>query len=161
MDRSSSSNRNRNRNSNRSDRLRRKVSQGQTSLGAQGQGAPCSPAGPVDRLPARLHTETHSLPSPVHPWPPKEAAAATRNEEPGGPLPNPTTLPPGGVRVRTLDTLERWEVQQARKVRGNCAHCGHSWRPRNPSTGVNRCPGCGTRGRVSYAHFDPDEGPES
>lgn len=70
---------------------------------------------------------------------------------------SPAAPPPGGVRARTqLQAVEQWEVANARKTRGNCRDCGHSWRPRNPSTAVNRCPGCGHRGTVTYVHHDAE-----
>jgi hypothetical protein len=48
------------------------------------------------------------------------------------------------------EIVAAYEVSQARKTRASCASCGHTWRPRNPSQRVNRCPGCGIRGRCSY-----------
>jgi hypothetical protein len=49
-----------------------------------------------------------------------------------------------------LEVLRRYEVDQASRMRGGCRACGHTWRVRNPSGKVNRCPGCGTRSQVTY-----------
>ena len=57
--------------------------------------------------------------------------------------------------VSEVQMMRDYEVAQAAKMRGGCNSCGHRWRPRNPSTAVNRCPGCGVRNQVSYQHLDP------
>lgn len=63
------------------------------------------------------------------------------------------------VEEQDVQAVEREEVMAARTLRGHCRACGHTWRPRNPSRGVNRCPGCGVRRRVSYkALRDPSKG---
>lgn len=54
------------------------------------------------------------------------------------------------IRENAVEVLRNWESQQARKQRGGCSSCGHTWRPRNPSINVNRCPGCQARGTVEY-----------
>jgi hypothetical protein len=53
-----------------------------------------------------------------------------------------------------LEVLRRYEVDQASRMRGGCRACGHTWRVRNPSGKVNRCPGCGTRNQVEYTRYD-------
>jgi|GEM_PF-4407081 len=50
------------------------------------------------------------------------------------------------------------EVRDARRRRGECSICGHTWRVKNPSPGVNRCPGCGIRGNVKYQTFSDEAG---
>ncbi len=53
-----------------------------------------------------------------------------------------------------LEVLRRYEIDQASRMRGGCRACGHTWRVRNPSGKVNRCPGCGTRNQVEYTRYD-------
>jgi hypothetical protein len=61
----------------------------------------------------------------------------------------------GGACVRTqLQLIHDWELRSASQIRGSCSSCGHSWKPRNPSPGVNRCPGCGRRGVATYVRHD-------
>ncbi len=60
-------------------------------------------------------------------------------------------------RKNLLEVRRDWELQQARKMRGECDDCGHQWRPRNPSHQTNRCPGCGLRGTVTFSHIDVSE----
>lgn len=56
-------------------------------------------------------------------------------------------------REKAIEVLRDYESRQARKQRGQCSNCGHTWRPRNPSINVNRCPGCNVRGTVSYSQI--------
>jgi hypothetical protein len=53
-----------------------------------------------------------------------------------------------------LEVLRRYETAEASRRRGECRACGHTWRVRNPSTKVNRCPGCGTRSQVTYTVYN-------
>ena len=67
--------------------------------------------------------------------------------------PNPRT---------SIAILRDWEIAQARKMRGGCNHCGHSWRPRNPSPRINRCPACQMRGTTTITVIEqPDKLPSS
>jgi uncharacterized OB-fold protein len=52
-----------------------------------------------------------------------------------------------------LEIVRAAEVAAAALMRGACENCGHAWRPRNPFPTVNRCPGCGIRGRVTYVRI--------
>lgn len=63
--------------------------------------------------------------------------------------------------ISELAARRAWEAIQARAMRGHCRDCGHSWRPRNPAATVNRCPGCGVRGRVNYARLSDQVDPAS
>jgi rubrerythrin len=55
-----------------------------------------------------------------------------------------------GRSVSELHQLREWERLQAQRSRGQCEECGHTWRPRNPSHTINRCPACGVRGSVTF-----------
>lgn len=59
-----------------------------------------------------------------------------------------------GMEKSELQTLREWEQNRARATRGFCSGCGHQWQPRNPNPTVNRCPGCGLRGTVTYTHIE-------
>ena len=52
-----------------------------------------------------------------------------------------------------LSALLETEVSLARRLRATCGLCHHGWKPRNPSTCLNRCPACGARGEVSYTRY--------
>jgi len=53
-----------------------------------------------------------------------------------------------------LDVIVAHELKQTRRMRAQCGICGHTWRPRNSSHAVNRCPGCMVRGHVTFAVYD-------
>lgn len=53
-----------------------------------------------------------------------------------------------------LDVIVAHELKQTRRMRAQCGVCGHTWRPRNSSHAVNRCPGCMVRGHVTYSVLD-------
>ncbi|HEU5342106.1 hypothetical protein [Edaphobacter sp.] len=56
-------------------------------------------------------------------------------------------------RLSEAEVVMMYESEQARRTRGGCTNCGHTWRPRNPSQRVKRCPGCGLRSHVSYTVY--------
>jgi rubrerythrin len=62
---------------------------------------------------------------------------------------------PVQARTRTeAEVLRAYEDARARIMRGHCEACGHTWRPRNPSTAQVRCPSCARRGVASFTHHE-------
>jgi len=58
------------------------------------------------------------------------------------------------MEVSELQAIELIEARDRRRRRGYCGSCAHTWKPRNPSPRVNRCPSCGVRGQVRYDVLD-------